>query len=754
MLIILLAIIIYLLLLLAGWGATTLLIPAVLRPYKIWLIPWMGILVLSITGLWLSRIGLGTALSIYIVIGFSCILLIIGETRKYGLGRRCTKLQKLDHLLIAIAAAFGLLLTLLPLFLSEQIPTTISLGNNDAHDYALIADFLKDHGIYQAPVNYSDSQPNAYSLTEGLRPGVRTGSWIFFSLIGSAVRLPTHQIFTITLAVIFSLTPALLYVFTYVVSGSRLAAAFSLIISVLNVNLLFITYHGFGGQVPAYGLLVLSFLLSFLLLQEKAESRLKKEDKFKYVILLGISVSGLFSMYVEIVPFLIIPMALALFWLMSSQSSKRREMVDYLALTIAITLATLFVDPFSPIEGWQRLLAASSADAGWIIPWAGSGEILGFLNVHRSSGYSASLSIFVGAVTAATVLLGATSVRYKAILCSSLTFATAILCYMRLVRVYEYGYFKAVTFNLFIFIVLFSIGLKELANVIATLLTKNQRFLKNQRYSLSLTKSVVNILMIFLTFLPVGPALSLGLQNYRDHIAVNENIVSLQEIDRMIDKDQAVYIPEGFSLWEQMWATKFLGDRTVLFASPSTYHGGDKFVSEAPPPDSLVLTLSSLSVSPLLSTNVAKTSNGVVWSNEKFSLQKRDAFFEDYPISMSAGKNWYNPEYLCTAENCSEFRWLGQDATLLAKKKLSSVKSIELFIDFITLRADVTVDIYVDDIFIEAVHLKDSKRHRILTPFTKDAIALRFHTVEGTFRPENDPRDIAVGVKAIEYIAK
>ena len=558
----------------------------------------------------------------------------------------------------------------------------------------------------------------------------------------------SSDLFSIALGIIFSLTPALLYIFTYLLSGSRLASFFAIAIGTLNVNLLYVTYNGFGAQVPANGLLVLAFMLLFSMFQENTRTRIKKSDNVRYIILLGIIISCLFSLYVELIPFLIIPSFLWLLILTQTSLLKKRSLFAPVKMAVGIALVATLVDPLSISEGWQRLSLASTIEVGWPIPWGLTAEMLGFLNLHNSGNSLSVLSILFGVLTLLIVLIGAATVKDRSLLVSILAFSMAILMYMGLVRSYQYGYYKALTFSLFVFIILFSIGLQKIAGFCCRKVVSKEKEAGLHRKK----RKTVGALFVIIILLPLIQTIGMYTSVSHNHLSVSTQMSEVKKVSHLVGRDQEVYL-YGLSIWDQMWAAKFIGDRNIRFSIPISYYRGEEFFLKEAPENALVLTPYRYPLIRLANSSDRSISqSNVLWSNERYFLLKGARPLDGHRVSITLGDNWHSSEKSSVAGDISnEFRWLDQDATLNIEKSVPSVKVVDLSIDFVPSLPFSTVNVYTGNKLVTTIEIEGEEQHKISVPLVKDVTTLRFHTVEGTINHVNDPRDIALGIGGIQF---
>ena len=715
------ALAVYLFMLLMGWGASLLILPSTLRPYQFWIAPWVGLIVVDISTVWLSRIGIGTEKSVYMVCLLGVGLLCFCKYRKVKL----TPQFRFIDVVFAGAALVALTLALSPLIAVDGLPTTISLGNNDPQLYALLGDFLKESSIYQKPLLQLD-RPNSYMTTYMLAPGTRPGAWLLYSTISSLLNFRTHEIFTISLGVFFALTPPLVGTFTQHVTSSVFPVLCASIISALNVNLLFFNYHGFGAQIPAQGLLILAFLLLYSIDFNAHQSR-------KTIISLALCLSTLSTLYIELIPFFVLPLLLYFSLLLLRRSNGRFQLVKKISIfLLCVTFITVLVDPLGFYEGFQWLRTVYKVEAGWsMIRWAFPADMVGLFSVYSPTDFPSYLPYLVSFPVSLVVFVTIFRLKQKEFWISLLLFTVAILIWLGLFRSYSYGYHKASAFLNFIIIIVFSLGLGKISIML-------ERFLRRKHLILLAQFAFLGILSTSL-WNAVFPMFMTMSSSDGSH-SVDSSLVQLADLP--IGQEEIIYIDDDIGLWEQLWAAKFLGDRPMIFQAPNAYYGGDKLVSKAAPSDALLLTLSGKLIS-----NISDVGEKIIWKNDDFILQEG---FSNNQVEVSLGKKWYGAEKSWLKEAGSDqFHWLKQNATLKIRRKSPDQTRVSLSIQFVPLLPKTTVDLYLDKKILQTLDVDSAKYYDFVVPLIRKEEILRIHVREGSIVPPKDTRKISIGVNSI-----
>jgi len=218
--------------------------------------------------------------------------------------------------------------------------------------------------------------------------------------------------------------------------------------------------------------------------------------------------------------------------------------------------------------------------------------------------------------------------------------------------------------------------------------------------------------------------------------------LSLSQLADLPIDDRKIYI-DRMDPWKQVWATKFLGDRSMAFLSASPYYGFDKFVSKTTHPNSLLLT-SSLRK---LIRNINEVDTKVVWKNDNFILKETA---DATQLEVSLGENWYSVETPWIKEAGSDqFYWLNQNATLKISRKNFEQAEVKMKIQFVPILPKTTVDLYLNENLLQTVQVDAIRYYDFVVPLDSQDETLRIHVREGSIVPPTDPREISIGVNSI-----
>lgn len=698
-----------------GWGMTRLILPASTIPYQFWLAPWFGLIVADISTVGLSRLGIETNKSVYLVTLLGVVLLAFCKFRKVPL---LVPLQKFDGI-IALGSLIALFLALAPLFTENPFPTTLSLENADPPIYAMVADFLKSHNIKQSPL-FDPEHPSTGLIASMLYPGNRTGCWLVFALIASRFNLQTYQIFTITLGVFFALTPPLITIFTWVVTKRRFAALLALTISVFNVNLLFFNYHGFAAQILAQGCLILAYLCFYL-----AE---REDEPFHYYLLaLGLSTSSLFTLYPEITIFFFVPLTFYCLLKLINTKNKAAQKIDLIKNIFVTFIVTILIDPYGIWYGIKFLLVASTQnDVKMRIPrWAFPVDMIGLISIHSEKNHSFYLLFIASLVVTGLVIVGLFNWGNKTFPLSILTFSLTILLWLRLIRRYPYGYYKATGLLLFAIIIAFSVGL---ASVVVWRSSK-----------------LGELSLQFITLLMVGIFSTIAIlpmfqQMMATPFSVTPELVSLSEVP-IIAKKRKIYIGTP-SAWEQLWASIFLNESRIAFLNLDPH---DHPLTSKIEKDGLLLITANDWGNRFFINNKDK----LIWENYSYVI----ATTEEDRVTFKSGVNWWPLEkWWGKGAKNKTFRWMNQDATIEIKNKENSSLKVALSFKFFPIMPKTTLDIYLNGDILETLKINPGlNTYSISCQLKSGENQMLFHVREGTVAAPGDPRKISLGVNGIPF---
>jgi hypothetical protein len=530
---------IYLYLLVVGWGLASFGLPQGLRQYKLWLAPWLGIMLMTVLGVESSRLGIGGEIALYPITLAGAALSGWSILRKPQQNPLCTDLGWA----CGLAALITLFFALFPLLSLGQGLTTVSLGNNDTVYYAAIARFL-EHGSLRHPPVCQFRQPLACLINADTVRSDRPGSYFLIGAFALLFHLQTFEIFTVLLAVALAVTPPLAGIFARVVSANGFAALLTLVIAAVNVNLLYFFYHGFAAQVLGQGCLMIAFIL---LWKSEAEDR----TGFAYVPLLGLTLCALLEIYQEDVPLFVIPYFLYAGLQLLKSKTGRWRLIGRYALPGAIALA---LDPVAFRECIISLWELHAALVGWAMPrWALPADMLGFTNFHLPQAREYAVAI----ASVPVVFIAGWGVgrwRNRPLTFTVAAFALAFLLYLWGFQGFSYDYHKLVAILSFLLIAAFATGVSQ-----------GVRFVTPSGVR-TIARAAVVAVAAGICVLAAAPLVA---EMKSSGLVVSPDLIGLSEI-KVVAGTRPISVVENRS-WEQMWAVYFLYPAATLLANPSGY---------------------------------------------------------------------------------------------------------------------------------------------------------------------------------------
>jgi hypothetical protein len=688
-----------------GWGGACLLLPKALRQHQIWLAPWVGLLISDITAILLSRMGLGTDRSIYLIGLLGACLLAVAFQRK--------QISKPSwHVIdnyILIAMIVSTLLTLAPLIFYIHSPTTFSLGNLDPQNSAVIGDYLQHSSLKQVhppvPLNLIDATTiandqlvNAYAL-------VRPGAWLIYSLFGSLVRAQTHQVFSISLSVFQAYYIALIGVFSWVFTRKLFVTAIALILSSLNPVLLYFVYQGFGAHIPMQGMVVFGFLLL---------GEIKNFSKMNTFLLAMVS-SNLLTSYPEISLFFFAPA----FLYISSQIVLDHSRLRLIYTFSCAGLFSFLIDPKGIINGIEFFFETYKTAHGWPHPWL---SLLDMLGVTSSINTLQVLS-YLNIPAFAILCLGTVRSRKRLLSISIFLFALVILTFLKFFRNDSYGYYKASGFSMFIIIVGFSSGINALIEICSV----SARQLR-----------IIRLCTIFV-FLSL---MCLSLQSIRNPNFVpgiglryvNEELEDISHIPETLLKGKYIYMNES-DVWNQIWIIKFLKHRNITFMVHAPLYG-DTWLSDSVSKSSVLIDSNTSEVIHYVDTVPSK----VLWQNKRYRL--RTLAPRNVSVKMDRGLN-------CPLVPIGSPCRVIDDVSFTVKYYGKDVEGIvDLNFDFQNSASIPKIDFYLNDELLNVYEKKTTSQRSfsIQVSLKKASNQLRLHFNESAIQKDkrNLPNEIVL----------
>lgn len=434
---------IYLYLLFLGWGLTRIALPQTLSQYRTWFAPWMGMMLVAVLSVWLSRFGMGAATAVYPVTAVAAGLPILSVFIK---PRLLPPHSDFDRS-FSVASLIALCMALYPLLYLGKSSTTVSLLNNDPALYAATARFLELGSIRRPPV-CNVSQPLTYMVRNQIVWNTRPATFLLISLFAALFHTQTYEIFTVLLAVVLAVTPPMVGIFVRVASGNRFAALVALLMSALSVNQLYFFYQGFAAQIFCEGCLVIAFILFW-----KAQDDQKHWSS--YAFMLALTMCAMLEIFQEDVPLFLISYGVYFVLQLLLATTPRWRLARRYALPLGIAFA------LDPLAFWYCLVWLYYMRGGvWGWPMqrrALVADMIGLMNVYLP-GAGERVAAIASIPVAYLALWGFVYWRNPRLTLSVTSVASALLLYEYGISHFSYAYHKCSAILSFLLIGAFATG--------------------------------------------------------------------------------------------------------------------------------------------------------------------------------------------------------------------------------------------------------------------------------------------------------
>lgn len=708
-----------------GYGLAHLFLPQKLKPYTLWLSPWYTIIFLIFTLTIFSLAGFPVShIALPLLICLISLTLFVLIKRKLPF-----KLITKENFLLSLFVVTSIVFNLSPLIRRHKFLTTVSMGNNDVIVYTVVPDYLVNHSLFE-----SFFTPVSLGVSNLLHDGYRWGPPLLSAFFQHLFQLQGYQFVYLFQVILFALTIPLIYIFLRILYKPTLFGLIvSLVITAFNVNLLYILYHDFFGQVLFWGLEL--FLLLFIYVYFNS-NKSKTRHINLYDVNLGIALAVLFISYHEGALFILFP--LFVFLCMKSLWLSLIKITLVMSLTSAIVVARGIVfdyiqsfgsNPNQPI-GWQLFRNS--------IPFANPFEMIGLYSIHSFEPLPMIIAVTLSVGVIAVTFLGLLKSKNRLLLFCYLAFYSFFLILFSFVHPNFWVYNRSLTYNLPLILILFSVGITHIV------------------YNHTLLKRYV---LFGIIILELFSAVKLNKRFLREHIVVDKSFISLQEIRDEHTFSEPIYaegvLDDTVFYWKQIWTGYFLYGYNPAPSLPSNVTPFEKRI-----PDKSLILLSK--ATPWVKPPQVLLSS-TVWENQYYLLGRLCNSAEcllNRPEDLSRvtlGKDSFEDSLLISGWSAKEStnRWAtGNESTLRLVTKENRYKALAF--EAQALSEPQTVTVYFDEKLLGTQSISTQwSQYTFSIPqeVSRDVHKIRFQYAH-TYKPSEvlksqDTRELAVNFRWI-----
>lgn len=714
-----------LILFILGAGLTSLTISKKLESYSLWLSPWFAMFFLIFFFVIFSLFGL----SVKQVSPFLIILLIFFDLYAIFSNKLKLKIEPKTDIIIFIFVLTSILFNSSPLIRRVKILTTLSLGNNDVLIYASVPDYLVDHSIAD---NYSMKneplKPASLGINGMIKDNFRWGTPVIVSFFLNIFQLKGYQYIYLFETLLFGLTIPLIYLlFKLLYKSSFYGLLLSLFIFTFNVNLLYILYHDFLGQIFFWGIeiFLLIHFFSYLSSMEIKKNIFNKSD-----FIIGLTMSVLFFSYHEGAILIIAPISIFLL----INLIKKNNFIAYLQTLIRIFFITGITSFLSIMRSMKiDLLQAGGINSpiiGWQlfrpkIPFANPFEAMGFYSIHSFDPLPMIFAVLFSLLIVAGIIKGIFQSKQKLLIAGFLFIYLLFYYWSGILHHNFFAYNRAITYTLPLIIVLFTIGVTN--------------YYENNK-----KKGIV--IIVFLVCAVLYSGTKLNSRFVREYLAVDSSLISLKELNNnerindLIITEQTITGPTN--LWRQFWTDYFLYPNKSIH-TPFNFNKTKDSIAD----ESLILISK---FSPLNGNPSKIIFNKIEWENEHYILGRlcnsdKCLFSRNEDLSkILVGKNEYEDSLFYGGWGIKEgeTRWANEkESTLRLVTKV--YPPTNLTIEALSLKKPQEVSVEIDGRLIGTIAIGVTWQEYKLP--IGDYLSEDVHKIKFTYSNEYRPIDTIPG---------
>lgn len=529
-----------------GYGISSFLLPKKLHKDSFFIIPWLGLVMITLLSVDFSLIKIPIEQSKYLVIAISTAVLIYAFYKN-----KLIKNFSKETIIVSLFTFFALIYYMFPLLTKIGFPTTTSYGNLDPLSYVNVSEFLIHKTVYDGGL-IEMYKPHLIAVGDLLHYSYRWGSPMILGFFSSILNLRAYQIYSIVLNLLFALTFPLVYLLAKQICQKKGIILVSLIFLTFAINpiMLYMLYNVFFAQFIFGGVFVLSVLFFYDYLSDKNTDNWKWNS---YDILLGLVFSSITSIYPEGIVFAFIPLGL-FFCLKLVKTKKISAIIPF----FKVLITTIVLNPltFGYTLKWNIgvfLLTTKTGFIGWEkIRYATPLELTGVYNLFYYKNLNNRLDLITSIPVVIVFLIGLYKAKNKLIISSYLLlFGLFYILYRFFIPNY-YTHLKTVSFMLFTFSIIFSFGM-----------IKFFEFFRSKLFFI--TSLIVFVLLIFRS------SYRTFYQMYFHGKVVDKSLISLIKLNNNKKINQTVisadvYLGE-YDIWRRFWQEYFLYDKKIISLS-------------------------------------------------------------------------------------------------------------------------------------------------------------------------------------------
>jgi hypothetical protein len=527
-----------------GYGFTAILIPEKLRKDAFWLIPWFGVILITILSVSLNLARIPIREGKYIIILFALFMFFYSV-----LTRKKLIFFSKELLMLGLLSLICFLINIYPLLTKAGFPTSISFGNLDIITYSNVGDYLINHTVTDMKV-LQPFKPYSWSVMDFLFHSFRWGSPLILSFFSSVFGLKAYQVFTIMINLFFSLSFPLVYILTKILypKNKYLLLVLIFITYALNATILYLLYHVFFGQFIFTGLYLLITILVYSYLEEIKRINFVPNV---YEFLIALAIAAVTTIYAEGLLFILTPIAGFAFFSLIFSKKSFLHLLTFLKIFIISIIISPITFGLSIKQNINKFISTIGVTSiGWEkIRNANPAEMIGLYNLNYSQELTFIIALLVGLVISAVWILGISQIKKRLLFLMNIFMALSFFIMYRYVFPNFFTYHRAATYTIFFFIILFSIGIGHIFS-----LFKNK---------------IVKILVVLAIFILVLRSFYRTFNLFHSHCQiVDQSLISLSKLNKnnKIKKPfftSDVYLGE-YNLWRRLWVEYFLQNKSFI----------------------------------------------------------------------------------------------------------------------------------------------------------------------------------------------